>query len=187
MSDVRLGLAGAGIRRFDRQKASEGVLTTVEAGRFKGLRVRIRHGAKDNPLHRQFLDDWAEGRFREMRNGQKEETDEDSKLAPFRATQSPEYIAHVLVADLPDGVAIPEKVDDLETLPEAIHDHYLPDESGEGWRRKKNRKDWVEYTPEIGVWLFGDEGYPQLRDVAWVLAAREEQFLEEREDKEGNG
>lgn len=185
----RLGIAGAGLPGLDKQKASEGVVCTIPGGHLEGVQLRIRRVGRTNSRHNEFMEEWAKGRFREAiksRNGKNEEADLESiQMETLSATQTPEYLAHVLVADLPQGVEIPEEVEDLEKLPEAIHDCYTKDNGH--WRRKKNKKDWVPYSPEIGVWLFSEDRYPELRDWAWRFAGKEEQFLEAQLEQEGNG
>lgn len=191
---ARLGIAGAGRRGVDRDKATEGVLFTIPSGLLKGIEIQIRTAGRTNPHHQRFMEDWAAGKFREAlanrTNGTADQgdLDDDSLVeATVRATTTPEYLAHVLVADLPQGVAIPDRVDDIDALPEAIHDYYMEDEDSDGWRRKKNRKDWVEYTPDVGVWLFGEDRYPDLTNWAWRFASQEESYLEEQIEREGNG
>lgn len=190
---ARLGIAGAGRRGVDRDKASEGVLFTVPSGQLKGIQLRIRSAGRTNPHHQRFMDDWAAGKFREAMEsrtngtGDKGNFDEDALgMESVRATTTPEYLAHVLVADVPQGIAIPDRVDDIDELPDAIHDHYMEEEDGDGWRRKKNRKDWVEYSPKVGVWLFGEDRYPDLTSWAWRFASKEERFMEEQIEREGN-
>lgn len=184
----RLGLAGAGIPAVDKTKARDGVRLTIPAGRLKGIEMVVRIASSENPHQNKFVERWAEGEFVESIKarirGQDEDPLDEEKLLEKAGhmTRTPEYIAHSLIADLPQGIDIPEKVDALDVLPESIRDAYK--QNGKGFVLKGNRKNTVGYTPDVGVWLI--QRYPELGDWATRFARREREFLEERTAHEGN-